>query len=68
MALADKLTGIFNEMTTARDYECHTVTITKRAADQLRNVSRLKGRTIEDLMEAAIEDACILSEREYPLP
>lgn len=55
--------------TTARDYEVHTVTITKRAADQLRNVSRQKeGRTIESLMEAAIEDACILSEREYPLP
>lgn len=50
---------------TARDYECHTVTITKRAADQLRKVSAIKGRTIEDLMEAAIEDVCILSERDY---
>ena len=53
------------EETTARDYECHTVTITKRTADQLRKVSALNGRTIEDLMEAAIEDACILSERDY---
>lgn len=52
---------------TARDYEVMSVCITKRAADQLRNVSsRMQGRTIESLAESAIEDACIISEREYP--
>lgn len=52
----------------AADYEVHSVCITKRAAEQLRNVSDKTGRTVENLMESAIEDACIISEREYPLP
>ena len=54
------------EETTARDYEVHSVCITKRAADHLRKVAAIRQRTIEDLMEAAIEDACIQDERNYP--
>lgn len=52
--------------TTAADFEVHSVCITKRAADQLRRVSAATGRTFDSLMEAAIEDACIMSERDYP--
>lgn len=48
---------------TAADFEVHSVCIRKRAADQLRKVSAETGRPIESLMEAAIEDACIMSER-----
>lgn len=52
--------------TTAADFEIIMLCITTRAANQLRNVSLKTGRQVESLAEAAIEDACIMSEREYP--
>lgn len=48
------------------DYEPIKLMITKRAADQLRKVAAEKGRTVEDLAEAAVEEECIRSERDYP--
>lgn len=53
-------------MSTAADYEMIYLCITKRAKDQLRRVSAATGRTVDDLAQSAIEDACIQSEREYP--
>jgi hypothetical protein len=50
------------------DYEPISLMITKRAADQLRRVSEATGRKVDDLAEAAVEDACIMSERDYPPP
>lgn len=54
------------EDTTAADFEIISLCVTKRCVEQLRNVSRKTGRQVESLAEAALEDACIQSEREYP--
>ncbi len=54
------------EETTARDYEMIYLCITKRAGDELRRVAAEKGRTVEDLAQCAVEDACIMSERDKP--
>lgn len=50
------------------DYEQISLMITKRAADQLRRVAVATGRPVDSLAEAAIEDACIRSERDHPPP
>lgn len=53
----------------SNDYEMlPLLVVTRRCYDQLKRVAELKGRSVEDLCEAAIEDATILSEREYPPP
>jgi hypothetical protein len=56
-------------MSTAADFVViGTLCITKRAHDQIERVAAATGRTFASLCEAAVEDAALQSEREYPPP